>query len=136
MTLMKSLLLGSAAGIVAVSAAQAADLPTRKGPVAAEYVRVCSITVAGTPVVGFVLPGSDTCLKISGYIDGEIEGGNLKSANAVTYVTPTSSPPALPTAAKTVTVSSTTSVTTPHSQPRCELASVRASAICRCHVRP
>jgi hypothetical protein len=96
MTLMKSLLLGSAAGIVAVSAAQAADLPTRKGPVAAEYVRVCSITVAGTPVVGFVLPGSDTCLKISGYIDGEIEGGNLKSANAVTYVTPTSTVAAPP----------------------------------------
>ncbi|HXT06996.1 MAG TPA: porin [Roseiarcus sp.] len=78
MTLMKSLLLGSAAGFFAVASAQAADLPTRKGPVAAEYVRVCSITVAGAPVVGFVLPGSDTCLKISGYITGQIEGGNLK----------------------------------------------------------
>ena len=30
MTLIKSLLLGSAAGIVAVATAQAADLPTRK----------------------------------------------------------------------------------------------------------
>jgi opacity protein-like surface antigen len=30
MTLMKSILLGSAAGIVAVASAQAADLPTRK----------------------------------------------------------------------------------------------------------
>ncbi len=79
MTLFKSLLLGSATGLVAVSAAHAADLPTRKGPVAAEYVRVCSITVAGTPVVGFVLPGSDTCFKISGYITGQIEGGNLKT---------------------------------------------------------
>ena len=79
MTLIKSLLLGSAAGLVAVSAAQAADLPTRKGPVAAEYVRVCSITVAGAPVVGFVLPGSDTCVKISGYITGQIEGGNVKA---------------------------------------------------------
>jgi hypothetical protein len=79
MTLIKSLLLGSAAGIVAVASAQAADLPTRKGPVAAEYVRVCSITVAGAPVVGFVLPGSDTCLKISGYITGQIEGGSLKT---------------------------------------------------------
>ena len=78
MTLMKSLLLGSAAGFFAVASAQAADLPTRKGPVAAEYVRVCSITVAGAPVVGFVLPGSDTCVKISGYITGQIEGGNLK----------------------------------------------------------
>ena len=78
MTLIKSLLLGSAAGVVAVASAQAADLPTRKGPVAAEYVRVCSITVAGTPVVGFVLPGSDTCVKFSGYITGQIEAGNLK----------------------------------------------------------
>jgi len=85
MTLFKSLLLGSAAGLVAVSAAQAADLPTRKGPVAAEYVRVCSITVAGVPVVGFVLPGSDTCFKLSGYITGQIEGGNLKTSNAVNY---------------------------------------------------
>src|SRR5271156_4725330 len=54
MTLIKSILLGSAAGLVAVASAQAADLPTRKGPVAVEYVRVCSITVAGAPVVGFV----------------------------------------------------------------------------------
>jgi hypothetical protein len=83
MTLIKSLLLGSAAGLVAVSAAQAADLPTRKGPVAAEYVRICSITVAGAPVVGFVLPGSDTCLKISGYITGQIEGGNVSDGRFV-----------------------------------------------------
>jgi hypothetical protein len=67
MTLMKSLLLGSAAGIVAVASAQAADLPTKKGAPAAEYVKVCSINVGGTPIVGFTLPGSDTCLKISGY---------------------------------------------------------------------
>ena len=79
MTLMKSLLLGSAAGVVAVASAQAADLPTRKGPVAVEYVRICSITVAGAPVVGFVLPGSDTCFKISGYITGQIEGGNSEA---------------------------------------------------------
>jgi hypothetical protein len=88
MSLTKSLLLGSAAGIVAVSAAQAADLPTRKGPVAAEYVRVCSITVAGAPIVGFVLPGSDTCFKISGYITGQIEGGNVKQGYSVGYTTP------------------------------------------------
>ena len=67
MTLMKSLLLGSAAGIVAVASAQAADLPTKKGAPAAEYVKVCTINVGGTPIVGFTLPGSDTCLKISGY---------------------------------------------------------------------
>ena len=67
MTLMKSILLGSAAGIVAVASAQAADLPTRKAaPV--EYVRVCN--VGG--ITGWTLPGSDTCVKFSGYITGAV----------------------------------------------------------------
>jgi hypothetical protein len=89
MTLMKSLLLGSAAGIVAVASAQAADLPTRKGAPAVEYVKVCSITVAGKPIVGFVLPGSDTCMHFTGYITAQYEGGNLKDSEAVgTYNVP------------------------------------------------
>jgi hypothetical protein len=72
MTLIKSILLGSAAGIVAVASAQAADLPTKKAaPV--EYVRVCN--VGG--VTGWTLPGSDTCVKFSGYMTGQFEGGNL-----------------------------------------------------------
>ena len=71
MTLIKSILLGSAAGLVAVASAQAADLPTRKAaPV--EYVRVCN--VGG--VTGWTLPGSDTCLKLWGYITGHFVGGN------------------------------------------------------------
>ena len=42
MTLIKSIKLGSAAGIVAIASAEAADLPTRKAaPV--EYVRVCNV---------------------------------------------------------------------------------------------
>ena len=74
MTLIKSLLLGSAAGIVAVATAQAADLPTRKAaPV--EYVRVCN--VGG--ITGWTLPGSDTCVKFSGYVTAHIIGGNLAS---------------------------------------------------------
>src|SRR5271170_2027325 len=73
MTLAKSILLGSAAGIVAVAAAQAADLPTKKAA-PAEYVKICN--VGG--MAGFVLPGSDTCFKISGYITGQVEAGNLK----------------------------------------------------------
>jgi hypothetical protein len=83
MTLMKSLLLGSAAGIVAVASAQAADLPTRKGAPAAAYVQICSITVNGKPVVGWTLPGSDTCFKLSGYVTGQVEGGNLKTGQSV-----------------------------------------------------
>jgi Porin subfamily len=72
MTLIKSLLLGSAAGIVAVASAQAADLPTRKAaPV--EYVKVCN--VGG--ITGWTLPGSDTCVKFSGYITAQFVAGNL-----------------------------------------------------------
>ena len=89
MTLMKSILLGSAAGIVSVAAAQAADLPTKKAA-PAEYVKICN--VGG--MAGFIIPGSDTCLKISGYITAQIEGGNATTgyARAVsangTYGTP------------------------------------------------
>jgi hypothetical protein len=74
MTLMKSILLGSAAGIVAAATAQAADLPTRKAaPV--EYVRVCN--VGG--ITGWTLPGSDTCVKLSGYMTAQFTGGNLST---------------------------------------------------------
>ena len=61
MKLAKSLLLGSAAGLVAVAGAQAADLPTRKAaPV--EYVRICAVHGPGF----FYIPGSDTCIRIGG----------------------------------------------------------------------
>ena len=80
MALIKSILLGSAAGIVAVAAAQAADLPTRKAA-PAEYVKICN--VGG--MAGWILPGSDTCFKISGYITGQIEAGNLRQAYAWTF---------------------------------------------------
>ena len=90
MTLIKSLMLGSAAGIVAIASAQAADLPTKKGAPAAQYVKICTITAGGAPITGFVLPGSDTCLRISGYITGQFEAGNLKNAATVAGVTPNS----------------------------------------------
>src|SRR5262249_29767987 len=62
MKMVKSLLLGSAAGLVAVSAGQAADLPVKAKPV--EYVRVCSLYRAGF----YYMPGTDICLKIGGYV--------------------------------------------------------------------
>jgi hypothetical protein len=93
MTLMKSLLLGSAAGIVAVASAQAADLPTRKGAPAVEYVKVCSISVNGKPIVGFTIPGSDTCLKLTGYVTGQVEGGNLKTGQSLVYAPGGAAPP-------------------------------------------
>jgi hypothetical protein len=77
MTLMKSILLGSAAGIVAVASAQAADLPTRKSA-PAEYVRICN--VGG--MAGFIIPGSDTCLKIGGYITAQFTAGNADTGFA------------------------------------------------------
>jgi len=71
MKLVKSLLLGSAAGIAAVAGAQAADLPSRKAaPV--EYVRVCSAYGAGF----FFIPGTDTCLRVSGRVRAEYTVGD------------------------------------------------------------
>lgn len=68
MKLMKSLLLGSAAGLCAVAGAQAADLPVRKAaPV--EYVRVCTIHGAGF----FYIPGTDTCIRIGGRVRFEYQ---------------------------------------------------------------
>ena len=68
MKLGKSLLLGSAAAICAVVSAQAADLPVRKAaPV--DYVRVCDFTGAGF----FYIPGTDTCMQISGLVRAEFD---------------------------------------------------------------
>ena len=72
MKLVKSLLLGSAAGLVAAAGAQAADLPTRKAaPV--DYVRVCAIHGPGF----FYIPGSDTCIRIGGRARFEYVYGNV-----------------------------------------------------------
>jgi len=61
--MMKTLLLGAAAGLVTVGVAQAADLPmTKAEPV--EYVKVCNEFGEGF----FYIPGTDTCLKLSGEV--------------------------------------------------------------------
>ncbi len=79
MKLVKSLLLGSAAGLVAVAGAQAADLPVKKAaPV--EYVRVCSAYGAGF----FYIPGTDTCLRVSGRARFEYSGGTQRAFTADT----------------------------------------------------
>lgn len=57
----KGMLLGSAAGLASVTGAWAADLPVRKGGTI-EYVRVCTTYGAGF----FYIPGTDTCLRLSG----------------------------------------------------------------------
>lgn len=63
MKLVKSLLLGSAAGLVAVAGASAADLGVKK-PTAVEYVKTCPTYGAGF----FVVPGTTSCLKIVGRV--------------------------------------------------------------------
>ena len=76
MKMVKSLILGSAAGLIAMSGAQAADLPVKAKAV--EYVRICSLYGAGF----FYIPGTDTCIKLGGYlrIDTTFNGGILRSA--------------------------------------------------------
>jgi Porin subfamily len=74
MKMVKSLLLGSAAGLVAVTAGQAADLPVKAKPV--EYVKICSLYGAGF----YYMPGTDMCIKVGGYARAEIteySGGNM-----------------------------------------------------------
>jgi hypothetical protein len=61
MKLVKNLLLGSVAGIAAITGAQAADLPLAE-PV--EYVRICDTWGNGF----FYIPGTQTCLQVSGLV--------------------------------------------------------------------
>ena len=62
MKMVKSLLLGTAAGFVAIAGAQAADLPVKAKPV--QYVKICSLYGAGF----YYIPGTDMCLKIGGWV--------------------------------------------------------------------
>jgi hypothetical protein len=66
MKIVNSLLLGSAAGLLAMSGAEAADLPVKAKAV--EYVRICSLYGAGF----FYIPGTDTCIKLGGYLRADV----------------------------------------------------------------
>jgi hypothetical protein len=74
----KSLLLGSAAALAAVSGAQAADAIVAAEPEPMEYVRVCDAFGAGF----FYIPGSETCLKIGGYVRFQTDFGKDKSGSS------------------------------------------------------
>jgi hypothetical protein len=78
MKMVKSLILGSAAALVAMSGAQAADLPVKAKAV--EYVKVCSLYGAGF----FYIPGTDTCIKLGGYlrVDTTFNGSGVQDAPA------------------------------------------------------
>jgi len=74
MRLVKGILLGAAATLVASAAAQAADLPLKAKAV--EYVKVCSLYGAGF----YYIPGTDTCIKLGGYLRAEV-GFNTSGAS-------------------------------------------------------
>ncbi|MCR6736229.1 MAG: porin [Afipia sp.] len=71
MSKIKSLILGSAAGLAAIAGAQAADLPVKAKAV--QYVKICSLYGAGF----YYIPGTDTCIKLGGYVqlDANVNGG-------------------------------------------------------------
>ena len=71
---MKSILFGTAAGVLAVTGAQAADLPVAPEPI--DYVRVCDAFGAGF----YYIPGTDTCLSVRGRVRAEYRYGNSNAA--------------------------------------------------------
>ncbi len=85
---LKSLLFGSAATLMVVTGAQAADLPVAAEPV--DYVRVCDAFGTGF----YYIPGTETCLKVGGrvrveahYTEGPRNGFNNYTTRARGYVT-------------------------------------------------
>ena len=80
MGLVKGILLGSGAALLTVAGAQAADLPTRKAaPV--EYVRICDAYGAGF----FYIPGTQTCLRIGGYVRIEYDNRANQTAGTTDF---------------------------------------------------
>ncbi|TWF56928.1 porin [Neorhizobium alkalisoli] len=74
----KSLLLGSAAALAAVSGAQAADAIVAAEPEPMEYVRVCDAFGTGY----FYIPGTETCLKIGGRVRFDAKYGDAYNDNS------------------------------------------------------
>jgi hypothetical protein len=68
----RSLLIGSAAALASVTSANAADAVFAPEPEPVEYVRVCDAYGAGF----FYIPGTETCLQISGYVWYQIGATN------------------------------------------------------------
>ncbi len=77
MKMVKSLLLGSAAGLVAIAGAQAADLPVKAQPV--QYVKICSLYGVGF----YYIPGTDTCIKLGGWVRAETNWNAHGSFNPI-----------------------------------------------------
>ncbi|MDM9628487.1 porin [Rhizobium sp. S152] len=74
----RSILIGSVAALTSVSGAYAADAVVAAEPEAVEYVRVCDAYGTGY----FYIPGSETCLKIGGYIRTEARFGRDRAGTS------------------------------------------------------
>ncbi len=62
MNLMKAIFVASTASLFVTTGAQSADLPVKAKAV--EYVKICSLYGVGF----YYIPGTDTCIKIGGYV--------------------------------------------------------------------
>jgi len=69
---LKSFLVGCVGGLIALTSAQAADLPVKAKPVA--YVKICSLYGVGF----YYIPGTDMCLKVGGYVRAQAEWGSTQ----------------------------------------------------------
>ena len=69
MKMVKSLLLGTAAGLVAVAGAQAADMPVKAAAAPVQFVKICSLYGDGY----YYVPGTATCIKLGGYLRFQTE---------------------------------------------------------------
>ncbi|MBV8473514.1 MAG: porin [Hyphomicrobiales bacterium] len=78
MKLARGPLIGFATALAVVAGAEAADLPSPRGAPAADYAKVCE----NGGVAGFIIPGSNACLAINGYVSAGIAmgGGGLGAA--------------------------------------------------------
>jgi len=89
MKMVKSLLLGTAAGFVAVAGAQAADMPVKA---AVQYVKICNLYGDGF----YYIPGTNICLKLGGYARAQIYGYTGQNATAGPFSRRTSTTTAAP----------------------------------------
>jgi hypothetical protein len=72
----KSLLVGCAGGFIALTGAQAADLPVKAQAV--QYVKICSLYGAGF----YYIPGTDMCINVGGYVRTQAEWGSNNGLTA------------------------------------------------------
>src|SRR6187401_3788857 len=68
----RTFLIGCAGGLLALTGAQAADLPVKAQPV--QYMKICSMYGVGF----YYIPGTDMCLRVGGYVRAQAEWGSTQ----------------------------------------------------------